>query len=476
MADHRSFRAPHSSHSASPTALRAGGDQPVVDEPRRPLTRRALEAAAATDEGAAEAESDRPRAIIAGINLPDVPVATSQDELDELTSLLATLGIDVVSVVIQKRERPDAKTLLGTGKIEEIKQLAEDLRADVLVCDRMLSPPQVRNIQKLTGLEVLDRPGVILEIFSEHAQTNEAKTQVEIARLEYLLPRLQGAWTHFQKQRGGGSRQRGMGEKQIEVDRRMARARITKLAKQLEGIRNEKKLQRKKRQELHRVALVGYTNSGKTTIMKKLTDSSVGPENKLFATLDTRIKKIRGDNPPAILLSDTVGFIRNLPHGLVESFLSTLDEVLEADVLVQVVDIHADYEMQIAVTREVLSEIGADGIPVLYVFNKCDLLADPFLPKILKKSFPGSLFISSLGDDKLEELQERIVALVGKNFVRYELTMPISDQKMQSIVYKSCKIIDTEYRDDGMVAYSLKSSRAVYQKLQALAAANKSLN
>lgn len=361
--------------------------------------------------------------------------------------------------------------LLGTGKILELKQIAEDLGVTTLVFDRMLSAPQVRNISKLTGLEVLDRPGVILEIFRDHANTNEAKTQVEIARLEYLLPRLQGAWTHFQKQRGGGSNQRGMGEKQIEVDRRIARERIVKLSRQLKQIRNEKKLQRKKRQEHYRVALVGYTNSGKTTIMRELTNSLIDPENKLFATLDTRIKKLNPETQPTVLLSDTVGFIRNLPHNLIESFKTTLDEVLEADLLLHVIDVSSDYDLQIKVTNEVLSEIGADEVPSLFVFNKCDLLEDPYIPKILKCKYPNSIFISSLKNSDLNELQQEIVSSVGKNLVNFEITVPISNQMIQSMVFKSCKILDSEYKDDGSVTFSLSSSKSVMEKLDSLTTA-----
>lgn len=409
-----------------------------------------------------------PKAIIAGIVLPQESPDKVAEELQELKSLLETLGYEVCHTAVQKREKPDPRWLLGGGKVEELKELAEELGASAIVFDRMLSAPQVRNLSKATCLEILDRPGVILEIFSEHAQSNEAKTQVEIARLEYLLPRLQGAWTHFQKQRGGGNKQRGMGEKQIEVDRRIARERIVKLSRQLKQIRNEKKLQRKKRKDYFRVAIVGYTNSGKTTIMQKLTNSLIDPENKLFATLDTRIKKLSPDSRPTILLSDTVGFIRNLPHNLVESFKSTLDEVLEADLLLNVVDISSDFQLQIDVTNEVLDEIGAQDIPVVYVFNKCDLLLEPFLPKILKNKYSNSIFMSSYEAKDLNALQQKIINSISEHLVNFEITIPVSDLSIQSLVYKSCKVLDTDYHEDGQVTYSLCGSESAKKKLGSL--------
>ncbi|MDQ3231551.1 MAG: GTPase HflX, partial [Pseudobdellovibrionaceae bacterium] len=320
------------------------------------------------------------KAVIVGVLLPGDAPEKLEEQLVELQSLLDTLGVQVTGRIVQKRQKLTPNCYIGVGKVQEIKDLAGSTHAKLVVFDHALSAPQVRNLEEMTECVVLDRTGIILEIFSRHARTNQAKAQVEIAKLEYLLPRLSGQWSHFQRQRGGGSLQRGMGEKQIEIDRRRARERIARLQKQLEQFRKEKATQRKSRSNELKVAIVGYTNSGKTTLMKGLTKSQVAPKDELFATLETNIKTIDPRTRPKILLSDTVGFIRNLPHGLVASFRTTLDEVNEADLLLHVVDVsYHHYEDHIHVTRSVLEEMGAGDIPQILVFNKVDQLKDPIL-------------------------------------------------------------------------------------------------
>ncbi|SMF32687.1 GTPase HflX [Pseudobacteriovorax antillogorgiicola] len=412
-------------------------------------------------------QSEPAGAILVGILLSGESFEKLKEDLDELESLLDTLGVRVHGRIVQKRHRLTAKTLLGTGKVDEIKELAESYNADWVVFDRALSPPQVRNLEEMTCKSVMDRTGVILEIFSKHARTNQAKTQVEIARLEYLLPRLTGAWTHFQRQAGGGVRSRGMGEKQIEIDRRRARERIAKLQKQLDQIRKEKQTQRKARSQELKVAIVGYTNSGKTTLMKSLTRATVAGKNELFATLDTNIKAIDPRTRPKILLSDTVGFIRNLPHSLVESFKSTLDEVREADLLLHVVDVsYHSYEDHIRITRQVLEEIGAGDVPQLMVFNKSDLLDDPILPRVLKAAYPGSQTLSANSPEEVNQLRDHIYGFFRKNLVSYSVAIDISEQTALSKVYNNCLILKTDYDETGKMVFYVQSTRATMAKLR----------
>lgn len=400
------------------------------------------------------------KAIIVGVQLPQEETNSLRDELDELESLLLTLGVETVGRTIQKRQKLTPSCFIGTGKVLEIKELAAAHQAKLVVFDRLLSPPQVRNLEQITGLRVLDRHGVILEIFSRHARSTQAKTQVEIARLEYLLPRLTGAWTHFQRQQGGVN-SRGMGEKQIEIDRRRARERISRLQKQLEQIEKEKKEQRKARASELKVALVGYTNSGKTTLMKAMTKAKVDGRNALFATLDTNIKTLDPRTRPRILLSDTVGFIRNLPHGLIESFKSTLTEVLEADLLLIVVDVsYQKYEEHIETTRRVLEEIGAGDIPSLIVFNKADLLDDQFLPRILRRAYPGSITVSA-GDPKgVTLLRDQVYEFFKANFVQATLRVPIGNQSAQSRIYNTCLILDSDFTQPGEAIFTIQTSRS----------------
>lgn len=406
-------------------------------------------------------------AIIVGIQLQGEDAARIEDGLEELQSLLSTLRVPVRGKIIQRRQKLTPSCLLGTGKVMEIKEMAERAGAPLIVVDRSLSPPQVRNLEQMTGKEVLDRTGVILEIFSRHARTTQAKTQVEIARLEYLLPRLAGAWTHFQRQAGGGHLSRGMGEKQIEIDRRRARERINKLKMQLEQIRKEKQIQRKARSNELKVALVGYTNSGKTSVMKGLTKATIEGKDELFATLDTNIKTIDPRTRPKILLSDTVGFIRDLPHSLVESFKSTLDEVSEADLLLHVVDVsHSHYRDQVMTTQKVLEEIGAAAIPTLMVFNKADQLDDKYLGKILKSAYPGSVIVLALNFDDMVRLRDTVYDFFKKNMQRFSVSIPVTDQAAQSVVYKSCLILNKEYTDEDHMVFEVQATMAVKNKLK----------
>ncbi len=295
----------------------------------------------------------------------------TEEYLDELAFLLETAGGVALKRVIQKLERPDTRTYVGSGKLEEIKEYKNALDVDFVIFDDELSPAQLRNLEKELECRILDRTTLILDIFAKRARTSTAKTQVELAQLQYMLPRLTRLWTHLERQRGGIG-MRGPGETQIETDRRLIKEKITLLRQQLDKINNQKTLQRRNRESLVRVALVGYTNVGKSTLMNLLSKSDVFAENKLFATLDTTVRKVVIGNLP-FLLTDTVGFIRKLPTQLVESFKSTLDEVTEADLLLHVVDVsHPDHEEQIAAVQQTLADIGAADKPVIMVYNKID--------------------------------------------------------------------------------------------------------
>lgn len=324
-------------------------------------------------EGAAATEAERrTRAVVVAVVRDGQSVAQTEEFLSELEFLAETADIDTVCRFTQRLPQPSARLYVGPGKIEEIAAYCADNEIDVAIFDDELSPSQTRNIEKALPCRVMDRTRLILDIFMSRARTAYAKTQVELAHNEYMLPRLAGLWTHLERQRGGTGTRGGAGEREIETDRRIVRNRIAKLKEDLAKIDRQMAVQRSNRGSLVRVALVGYTNVGKSTLMNLISKSDVFAENKLFATLDTTVRKVVFDNLP-FLLSDTVGFIRKLPTELIESFKSTLDEVREADLLLHVVDIsHPRFEDQIAVVKQTLQEIGAGDKPVYLVFNKID--------------------------------------------------------------------------------------------------------
>ncbi len=364
------------------------------------------------------------RAILVSVCTQNQTMERTQEYLNELAFLLETAGGISEKVFIQKLERPDVRTYVGKGKLEEIKEAVDALEADFVLFDDELTPSQLRNLEKELKVRILDRTTLILDIFAKRARTSTARTQVELAQYQYMLPRLTRMWTHLERQRGGIG-MRGPGETQIETDRRIILDKISQLKEKLNSIDKQKTLQRKNRESLVRVALVGYTNVGKSTLMNILSKSDVFAENKLFATLDTTVRKVVIENLP-FLLTDTVGFIRKLPHGLVESFKSTLDEVREADFLIHVVDIsHPDYEEQINEVNKTLAEIGADDKPTLMVFNKTDAYTfvekDPDdLTPITKENYSletlksmwfarcreNTLFISAKNRQNIDELRD----------------------------------------------------------------------
>ena len=311
------------------------------------------------------------KTVLVGVILPDTDQQTVTDNLEELEFLAETAGAKAVKWFLQNLDSPNSKTYLGSGKLEEVKSFIKETDIDLVIFDDELSPSQLRNIEKYLDCRILDRTNLILDIFAQRAKTAYAKTQVELAQYQYLLPRLTRMWTHLERQRGGIG-MRGPGESQIETDRRIILTKISKLKEQLKKIDKQMASQRGNRGSLVRISLVGYTNVGKSTIMNMLAKSEVFAEDKLFATLDTTVRKVVIENVP-FLLSDTVGFIRKLPHQLVESFKSTLDEVRESDILMHVVDIsHPNFDEQIKVVEQTLVDIGAQNKPVFLVFNKID--------------------------------------------------------------------------------------------------------
>ncbi|MCC8062139.1 MAG: GTPase HflX [Rikenellaceae bacterium] len=318
------------------------------------------------------AENDKEKVVLAAVVRDRQEMREAEEYLDELRFLAETAGVETVAVFTQKLPYPDKRTFVGSGKLQEIKEYIADNEIGAVIFDDELSPSQTRNLEKELGIKILDRTRLILDIFAQRATTAYAKTQVELAQLQYLLPRLTGMWTHLERQRGGTGTRGGAGEREIETDRRIIRDRIARLKEQLVKVDRQMATQRSGRGSLVRVALVGYTNVGKSTLMNMLSKSEVFAENKLFATLDTTVRKVVLENLP-FLLSDTVGFIRKLPTQLVESFKSTLDEVREADLLLHVVDIsHPNFEDQINVVNQTLHDIGAGDKPVFLIFNKID--------------------------------------------------------------------------------------------------------
>ncbi len=311
------------------------------------------------------------RVVLAGVISSKEDRRKIDEYLDELAFLVDTAGGVVIERFVQSLNYPDPRTFLGSGKLEEVAEFIREEKIDLLVFDDELSPSQIRNIERMVGCRILDRNNLILDIFARRARTAHARVQVELAQYEYMLPRLTRLWTHLERQRGGIG-MRGPGEREIETDRRVIRQKIALLKEKLQSINKQKKIQRQNRQQMVRVALVGYTNVGKSTLMNALAKAEVFAEDKLFATLDTTVRKVVIENLP-FLLADTVGFIRKLPHSLVESFKSTLDETREADILLHIVDIsHPGFEEQINIVNQTLQEIGAGDKRMIYLFNKID--------------------------------------------------------------------------------------------------------
>lgn len=389
----------------------------------------------------------------------------TEQSLGELKELLDTLGLKSGQSFVQNKSKLDPATMLGQGKIQEIAEQAKDQGATIMVFDFELTASQMRNIKKITNMEVIDRHLVILEIFAHHARTNEAKIQIEISRLKYMLPRLQSLWTHFSKQKGGIGL-KGEGEQQLELDRRIIRARIEFLKKQLKDLAKSREQQRKKRQKKAvTAALVGYTNAGKSSLMNKLCKVNVLAENKLFATLDSTFRMLNPDTKPPMLLIDTVGFIQNLPSSLVEGFKTTLESALEADLLIIVCDLSdPNYKKHLEVTQQVLAELHIEEKEQIVVFTKKDKIADPFLPKIVMRNLKASFLVSTFEDQDISDLKEYIVNYFLEKQDHYDLFIPYNSGEAHSKIRGKANIIKTSNHEKG-IFYRIRIPGFIFNQL-----------
>ena len=392
------------------------------------------------------------KALTVGVILPGVGDSDVKDHLDELDLLADTAGAEVVGRVTQRLSRINPSFFVGKGKAEQIISQAKMLNVDLILFDDELSPAQIKNYHRLADdIKIMDRSGLILDIFQKHAQTREAKTQVELAFCQYLLPRLTRQWTHLERQMGGIGTRAGMGETQIEIDRRLIRDRISKLKKDLKRIDRERYTQSQRRKNEFRVAMVGYTNAGKSTLFNALTGANVYIQDQLFATLDTTIRQLDlGGHQPA-LLSDTVGFIRKLPHNLVASFRSTLKEVLESDLVLIVLDASSPILTEhVETIRDVLKELGADQIAEISVLNKIDLVTDENLFKMIQRQFPDAVAVSGLQHLRLDSLRSRILSVMENDHETVDLQIPYEKGKMIAIVQDGVEVLERAYDDQGI--------------------------
>jgi GTPase len=401
-------------------------------------------------------------AVVASVQLPSVSDTEFEASLTELRELAKTLGYKVVETFIQKRASFDTTGYMGVGKREEIHQYVNhgaDHEIDAILVDHEISPSQARNLEKEVGCEVMDRTMVILEIFHRNARSRAAKAQVEIARLGYMAPRLREAakLAGPQGRQRSGVGGRGAGESHTELDKRKIRDRIAELQLEIIAMEAERKTQRSRRQErqgLASVALVGYTNAGKSTLMRALTGSEVLVANKLFATLDTTVRTLYPESVPRVLVSDTVGFIKNLPHGLVASFKSTLDEALDAALLLHVIDASdPGFERQLEVTDTVLAEIGADVVPRLRIFNKIDHVGDEAAQSeceaALRAKYPDCIVMSARRPDEVAQLRLAIIAFFQKDLIEAELFLPWSAQQLRGDIFAVCEVLEEGADEDG---------------------------
>jgi GTP-binding protein HflX len=399
-----------------------------------------------------ETTSRLERAFLVGVQTPEMPPGEGQELLDELRELVETMGVAVVRSTLVDLRAPTPALLLGSGKADSLIGLAREDGADLIVFDEDLSPAQQRNWEKLSELAVIDRQEVILEVFADRARTREAILQVALARQEYSLPRLKRAWTHLSRQRGGGTGARGQGETQLEADRRLVRDRIAHLREQITEVVRQRGVQRSRRLRvpLPTAAIVGYTNAGKSSLLNRLTGASVFVEDKLFATLDPTTRQLMLRNNQKLLVTDTVGFIRRLPHALVEAFKATLEEVVVADFLLHVLDVtNPDFEKHHATTLGVLRELGADDKPTLTVFNKTDN-ADAAMLAHARALAPDGLFLSAKTGAGLDLLLNRCAGLIDGEFGATTLLVPHDRYDVIARLHELGHIHAQEHREDGV--------------------------
>lgn len=387
----------------------------------------------------------REKAFLVGVILKGSSRVQIEEQLEELKFLADTAGADIIGKFTQNRSRPDPATFIGKGKAETIINQASELDCNLIIFNDDISPTQIKNLQKIAGetTKVIDRTGLILDIFTKHAKTKEAKTQVQLAQLEYFLPRLTRIWTHLERQMGGIGTRAGMGETQIEIDRRLIRNQIAKLKRELTAIEKQRKVQNHRRVNAFRIALVGYTNAGKSTLMNALTDADVLVQDQLFATLDTTTRKLENiEVGIPVLLSDTVGFIRNLPHNLIASFRSTLGEIRDVDLLLKVFDASSDnIHEHIDTVEEVLKEMDMPNKTNIIVLNKIDAITDPQQLSGLKTRFKEASFISSLKNIGLKELSDQIEKTITSEFQKDVFHLSFKQTKLLDTIYTLTRVL-----------------------------------
>ncbi|MBN2030821.1 GTPase HflX [bacterium] len=390
-----------------------------------------------------------------------------EESLKELGLLAITAGAEVVDSILQDRRSIDSATLIGKGKVHQIARRATELKANLVIFDTELSPIQVKNLNQAIHQKIIDRSGLILDIFAKRARTREAQIQVELAQLQYLFPRLTKYWSHLSRQEAGiGTR--GPGETQLEVDRRAIRKRIERLKKELIKIELQRKVRRKTRRDFYKVALVGYTNAGKSSLLNALSNADAFVENRLFATLDTTIRTLDHETRHNILLIDTIGLIRKLPHHLVATFRSTLEETVEADILLHVVDIsHPQFVEQMGSVQVVLSELGIQNKPMITVFNKVDLLDDRRLISSLRNRFPRVVFTSAVKGIGLMMLQDKISECIDEEQVENEIQISIGETRKIAAIHEWTHVLVKEY-ENGMVKIRFRAALKDVAKINKL--------
>ena len=391
-------------------------------------------------------------AFLVGVSYGDQTTEVVKEHLSELKMLAETAGAKVVGQITQKLRKINPQYFIGKGKALQIIEQAKILNVKLIIFDDELNPGQVKNFLRLAkNIKIIDRNGLILDIFRKHAQTREAKTQVELAQLEYILPRLTRQWSHLERQMGGIGTLAGMGESQIEVDRRLIRQRISKLKKNLTYIEKERQTQSKRRKDEYRVALVGYTNAGKSTLMRALSGEDVFIQDQLFATLDTTIRKVQLDKYHSILLSDTVGFIRKLPHNLVASFRSTLLEVLESNLILVVLDAASDQVSEhLKTIGEVLKEFGAERYEALTVLNKIDLISENGKMNYLKQKYPDAIMVSAKDQLRLDRLIAEMKKLMNADYETVEITFSYEQGKELAKAQENVEVLERHYQNDSI--------------------------